>query len=287
MTRFCICFLLLLVCSSTAEAQFRRFAKPRMQRSAPLKKTTEMFTSIMVEELTKSVMNGLAEQIRADFNQAALLASQALQAVDRSEFDISIDPTFHHWTQVRTVSPGKEEGGLLLLMPAAQLSLPEVAKLAPGSAQFVAAIGLAPSMLSETRPWGSQEDRLYTFPPRNDESLDLLSRASVMLLAIGKDRDGQLQLFGYGRTPEPIFQAEVSIVDSANQRKSETRSESKTGQTAGPSSLLETHESLQCEILRPFDKEYNPLDHFLKVNVAERGPLKLQLELWGKYRATF
>ena len=87
MSRIGTCLILLLLFSSTADAQFRRFAKPRMRRAAPIKKTAGMVNSILAEELTKTIMQGLAEQLISTMNEAALKASQTLAQTSRASSD--------------------------------------------------------------------------------------------------------------------------------------------------------------------------------------------------------
>ena len=283
MTRFCFCLIALLVCSSTAEAQFRRFAKPRMQRAAPLKNTTTMVSSTMAEELKKMLMKDLVQQFMPIIEQVVLKASKTLNALDHPKFNITIGPTFSHWTLIHIEPPENKNTGAIFLASTAKLSQSEVAELAPGTTHFVGAIGFTAEILPETKPWVGQEDRLYTFSDRTDGSAGFVTDFSVMLLAIDKNPDGQLRLLGYGPDPQPIFNAEVSIVDSAGVSKTEGKTEEATDWPA----TFENNEALRYQVLRPFTKEGKPIDHFLRVDVVEREPLKLQIDLFGKYRVRF
>ena len=174
-------------------------------------------------------------------------------------------------------------------MPAAKLEAGEIAKLKPGSAQFLAAIALTPHISDETRSWGSQDQRRYTFPSQNSgvneesESFDILSHHSVILLAIGRDQGGQLELLGYGRESEPIFRTPLSVIDNARQPKTKP-------EPARPfelSKLIEKSEDYQSEVFLPFDNQGQPIDHFLRVKVTGRRPLKIQLTLFGQFNAEF
>ena len=288
MSRICTCLILLLLFSSTADAQLRRFAKPRMKRASPIKKTAGMVNSILAEELTNTIMKQLVEQLTATMNEAGLKASQTLQALDRPEFNTSIDPLFRHWTQVILLAPDNDEPGLLL-MPAAKLEAGEIAKLKPGSAQFLAAIALTQHISDETRSWGSQDQRRYTFPSQNSgvneesESFDILSHHSVILLAIGRDQGGQLELLGYGRESEPIFRKPLSVIDTVRQSKTD----SEPGQKFALSESIVKYDEHQCEVFLPTNNQGQPIDHFLRAKVTGRRPFKLQLALFDQYEAEF
>ena len=283
MTRFCFCLIALLVCSSTAEAQFRRFAKPCLQRATPLKNTTEMVSSARAaDDLKKMFTKDLFRQLMPIIEQETLKVSTTLDGLDHPKVNIMIDPDFSHWTMIQFESPENKLNGAIFLIPTAKLSQSEVAKLAPGTTHFVGAIGFTEEILPETKRLIGQEDRLYSFSDRTDGSASFVTDFSVMLLAIDKNPNGQLRLLGYGPDPQPIFNAEVSIVDSTG--------ESKTEATTDWPVIIESNEDLHYHVLRSLTKEgqeSKTIDHFLRVDVVERGPVKLQIDLFGKYRARF
>ena len=74
MSRFCFCLIAVLVFCSTAEAQFRRFARPRARQSEPLKNTTEMVGSVLAEEMPKVIVEGLADEIAITMRAVSLNA---------------------------------------------------------------------------------------------------------------------------------------------------------------------------------------------------------------------
>ena len=281
MTRFCFCLIAMLVCCSTAEAQFRRLAKPRARQSRPLKNTTQMVSSILAEELTKAIFEGLGELLAETMGRESGRFSKGLVEAGHPQVKITIDPDFSHWTSwiSKLENTETEDQQNILFIPAANLSESDIAQLAPGSKRFVGAVGFNPEAQPKTDYLTRQTESLYRLSSHLDDPNILWADTPLLLLTIAKTADGKVMLLGYGAGPQPIVSTEWSTIDKA-------KATDKKKSPAKPYTI-EKNDALRYDVARPLNDDGLPADHFFKGDIRQREPLTLQISLFGKYQARF
>lgn len=280
MSRFCFCLIVVLVCCSTAEAQFRRFSRPRARQSQPLKNTTEMVGSVLAEEMTKVIIEGVVEEAIIIMRRASLQLSKNFGEVGHSQFEIRIEPDILRWTawDSKLDKTAAEKRHSILFIPAAELSESDVAQLEPGAKRFIGAVGFQGDITDAINLQAYPIESLYTLPRKNDLSM-LWADTPLLFLAITKTSEGKVRLLGYGAGSEAIVSTDLSKIVKPGTVD--------PNQTLGKPIAWEDYDALGYSVRRPATDEWMAVEHFFRGDIRQTEPLSLQISLFGKYQARF